>query len=91
MKACGYPRDTEAYAEPPIQLREIAIEADETFLEALIAFAHAALAEMRALGKGFDHAHALDKCVLDKCDAWRDTWPDIVFTTTYGSDALDEG
>ena len=79
MKACGYPRDTEAYAESPIQLREI--------VNGLLnAFAQAALAEMRALGKRFDHAH-----VLDKCDAWRDTWPDIVFTTTYGSDALDEG
>ncbi len=91
MRAYGYPRDTEAYAESPIQLREIAIEADDAFPDALIAFAQAALAEIRALGKRFDHAHVLDKCVLDKCDAWRDTWPDIVFTTTYGSDALNEG
>ena len=57
MRAYGYPRDTVANGESPIQLREIAIEADEACLEALSAFAQAALAEMRTLGKRFDHVH----------------------------------
>jgi hypothetical protein len=86
MRAYGYPCDTDAYGQSPIQLREIAIEADEAFLEALIAFAQAALAEVRTLGKRFDHVH-----FRDTCDAGRNAWPDIVFTNTYSSVALDEG
>jgi hypothetical protein len=86
MRAYGYPCDTESNDESPVQLREIAIEADEAFLEALIAFAQVALAEMRTLGKQFDYVH-----FQDRCDAWRDAWPDIVFNNTYSSDALDEG
>ncbi len=85
MRAYGYPRDTESHGESPIELREIAIEADEACLEALSAFAEAALAEMRTLGKRFDHVH-----FQDTCEAWRDAWPDIVFTTTYSSVALEE-
>lgn len=86
MRAYGLPCDTDAYGQSPIQLREIAIEADEAFLEALISFAQAALAEMQTLGKHFDHVH-----FQDRCDVWHDAWPDIVFADTYNSNALDEG
>jgi hypothetical protein len=86
MTAYGYPCDTEVHGESPIQLREIAIKADDAFLDALIAFAQAALVEVRTLGKRFGHVH-----FQDKCDAGRDAWPDIVFANTYSSVALDEG
>ncbi len=87
MRAYGHPRGAGPDdIAPPIELRDIAIEADEAFLEALRDFAQYALDDMRRLGEAYDHVH-----FQDKCENWRDDWPDIVLIRRERSEAPTEG
>lgn len=73
MRMFGHRKGEEQTAGSAIELEDVVIEVDETFLVALRDFAQVALADMRRLGRSYDHVHFQDKSRL-----WRESWPDII-------------
>lgn len=73
MKTYGHPCGADESFETSVELRSVVIQVDEEFLVALRDFAQYALDDMHRLGKDFDHVH-----FQDKCDVWRESWPDII-------------
>lgn len=80
MRAYGHLHGVDESAASIVELQSIVIEADEAFLAALRDFAQYALDDMRRLGERYDHVH-----FQDKCNVWRDAWPDIVLTKRYSN------
>lgn len=73
MKTYGHLYGVEESLETFVELKSVVIEVDEPFLVALRDFAQYALDDMRRLGKDYDHVH-----FQDKCEVWRESWPDII-------------
>ncbi len=73
MKTYGHPRGADESFETSVELQSVVIQVDEAFLVALRDFAQYALDDMRRLGKDYDHVH-----FQDKCEVWRESWPDII-------------
>lgn len=82
MKTYGHLYGVEESLETFVELKSVVIEVDEPFLVALRDFAQYALDDMRRLGKDYDHVH-----FQDKCDVWRESWPDIILIRQSSGDA----
>lgn len=73
MKMTGHRKGEEQTVGSGIELDDVVIEVDEPFLVALRDFVQCALDEMRDLGQAYDHVH-----FQDRCEAWKESWPDII-------------
>lgn len=82
MKTYGHLHGVEESLETFVELKSVVIEVDEPFLVALRDFAQYALDDMRRLGKEYDHVH-----FRDKCEVWRESWPDIILIRQSSGDA----
>ncbi|MES2669595.1 MAG: hypothetical protein V4673_04150 [Pseudomonadota bacterium] len=82
MKTYGHLYGVEESLETFVELKSVVIEVDEPFLVALRDFAQYALDDMRRLGKEYDHVH-----FQDKCEVWRESWPDIILIRQSSGDA----
>ncbi len=82
MKTYGHLHGVRESLETFVELKSVVIEVDEPFLVALRDFAQYALDDMRRLGKDYDHVH-----FQDKCEVWRESWPDIILIRQSSGDA----